>query len=81
MNEFAPLIDELYREEVLRAQQMSPEEKFTAGQELFELACAFTLAGIKADHRDETPERWQQLLRERIALGERLQWANAQGAA
>ena len=81
MNEFGPLIDELYLEEVLRARQMSPEEKFTAGQELFELACAFTLAGIKADHHGETPERWQQLLRERIALGERLQWANVRGTA
>jgi len=81
MNEFASLISELYREEVIRARRMSPEEKFTAGQELFELACAFTLAGIKADHPEATSEERQQLLRERIALGERLQWANARGAA
>lgn len=79
MSEFAPLIDQLYREEVARAREMSPGEKFAAGQELFELACAFTLAGIRADHPDATPERWQELLRERVALGERLQWANAQG--
>jgi len=80
MSEFAPLIRELYREEVLRARQMSAEEKFAAGQELFEMACAFTLAGIKAEHPAATPQRWQELLRERLALGERLQWANARGA-
>ncbi len=71
------MINQLYREEVRRALQMTPDEKFAAGQELFELACTFTLAGIRADHPDATPERCRELLRERIKLGEKLQWANA----
>lgn len=31
-SEFQPLIDELYREEVLDARKMSPEEKFLLGE-------------------------------------------------
>lgn len=31
MNEFQPLIDQLYREKVLRARSMTPEERLTEG--------------------------------------------------
>ena len=40
------LIDELFREELIEARAMSPEEKVLAGQHLFEAACRMTLAGI-----------------------------------
>ncbi len=37
MNEFQPLIDELYREEVRRARAMKPEERFRHGMEICEM--------------------------------------------
>jgi len=45
------LAEELYCERVVEARQMPPEEKLLAGEELFEYACAITLAGI----RDQSP--------------------------
>lgn len=49
-SEFQPLIDQLYREEVLDARKMTPEEKFLAGEELFIFACKITLAGIESEN-------------------------------
>ena len=72
-SEFAPLIDELYREEVLEARQMSAEEKFLAGQELFEMACEVTLAGIRNQNPGATEAECQNILEDRLRLGEWLQ--------
>ena len=78
-SEFAPLIDALYREEVLEARKMSPEDKFLAGEELFEYACSITLEGIRNQHPEFTePERRQELerrlkLREIMDLRERME--------
>jgi hypothetical protein len=41
------LIDELYRERVLRARSMSLEEKMLEGPRLFEMACRITMEGIR----------------------------------
>ena len=48
------LIDEIYRERVLRARAMSPEEKFLAGPRLFEMACRITMDGHE---KPSTPTR------------------------
>ena len=72
-SEFQPLIDELYREEVLEARQMSPEEKFLAGEELFSMACEITLGGIRNENPGATDAECQRILEERIRLGEWLQ--------
>jgi len=72
-SEFAPLIDELYRREVLQARQMSPEEKLILGERLFRWACQVTLAGIRFQNPGAGEEECQRILRERIALGERLE--------
>jgi hypothetical protein len=72
-SEFAPLIDELYKEEVLEARKMSPEEKFLAGEELFKMACEVTLAGIRNENPGATEAECQQILEERLRLGEWLQ--------
>ena len=45
--EFSALADQIYRERVQWARQMSGEEKFLAGEELFHYACSITLAGIR----------------------------------
>ena len=67
------LAEELYRERVAEARAMPPEEKLLAGEELFEYACAITLAGI----RDETPglsaEEYLRILQERLDLRERME--------
>jgi hypothetical protein len=71
-SEFQPLIDELYREEVLEARRMSPEEKFLLGEELFEYACSITLAGIHSQNPGFTEEECEQELKRRLELRERM---------
>ena len=71
--EFAALIDELYREEVLEARRMSAEDKLILGERLFLSACAITLEGIRFQNPQATEAERQRLLRERIALGRRLE--------
>ncbi len=70
---FAPLIEELYREEVVKARAMSPEEKFLAGEELFEYACSITLAGIKFQNPEFSPEECRQELNRRLEWRERME--------
>lgn len=71
-SEFQPLIDELYREEVLEARQMPLEEKLLLGERLFRWACEITLAGIRNEKPGASEAECQGILRERIALGRRL---------
>lgn len=73
--EFAPLIDTLYREEVMDARRMSPEDKLILGERLFHWACAITLEGIRFQNSSATEEECQRMLRERIELGKRLEAA------
>lgn len=71
-SEFAPLIDELYREEVLDARRMPLEQKLILGERLFRWACAVTLAGIRSQNPDADEPECQRILRERIDLGKRM---------
>jgi len=72
-SEFQPLIDELYREEVLEARRMSPEDKFLLGEELFEYACSITLAGIRSQNPAFNEEECRRELERRLELGERME--------
>jgi len=72
-SEFAPLIDELYREEVMEARRMLPDEKFLLGEELFEYACSITLAGIRHQNPDFSEAECEQELERRLELKERLE--------
>lgn len=67
------LIDDLYRERVLRAREMSPEEKFLAGPRLFEMASRIVMDGIRHQHPDADEARVRQILAQRLALRERLE--------
>jgi hypothetical protein len=67
------LADELYRERVRAARQMSPEEKLLAGEELFDYACAITLAGIRNQFPEATEEQRLKILEERLAWRERIE--------
>lgn len=67
------LIDELYREELLEARKMTPEQKLLAGQQLFESACRITLAGIRHQFPQASEARCQEILRERLRLQRKLE--------
>lgn len=66
------LIDQLYREAVLRARQQTVAQRFLAGIELFHFACKYTVAGIQMQHPDANEETVRKLLIDRLALGRRL---------
>ena len=67
------LIDELYREELIEARAMSPEEKVLAGQQLFEAACRITLAGIRNQNPNASEAECLEILRQRLVLQRRLE--------
>lgn len=73
---FASLAEELFRERVLEARQMSPEEKFLAGEELFEWACSITLAGIRHQNPGIDEKESRRILEERLKMRE--QWEKAE---
>ncbi len=66
------LVDEIYRERVLRARRTPIEQKVLAGAELFESACQVTCAGIRLENPEAVEGRVQALLRDRLALARRL---------
>ena len=67
------LIDDLYRERVLRARRMSLEEKLLAGPQLFDFACRIVRDGIRNQHPDATDEQVEEILLQRLALRRRLE--------
>jgi hypothetical protein len=64
---------EIYRERVVEARSMPPEEKLLAGEELFEYACAITLAGIRSQFPGLSEEEYLRILEERLELRERME--------
>jgi len=66
------LIDDIYRQRVLRARQMPPGEKLLDGARLFDMACQIMMDGIRDEfpHIDEGEVR--RVLAERIALLRRM---------
>jgi hypothetical protein len=67
------LIDDLYRQRVLRARRMPPEEKLLDGPRLFEMACRVTMDGIRSQHPDADEAQVRQILAQRLALRQRLE--------
>lgn len=56
---------------IRQARAMSPWMKFRAGADLFEEACLWTLAGIKAQYPGFTESERREELRRRLNGGER----------
>jgi len=52
---------------------MPPEEKLLAGEELFDYACAITIAGIRNQFPGVSEEESLQLLEKRLELRERME--------
>jgi len=67
------LADGLYRERVLEARAMAPEDKLLAGEELFEYACSITLAGIRNQFPEATEAECRRILEARLGLRERME--------
>jgi hypothetical protein len=67
------LIDQLYREQVLRARAMPPEEKVALGLRLFDRSCRIMADGIRDEFPDADEARVQEILRARLALARRLE--------
>ena len=66
------LIDALYRERVLRARQMSPDEKFLAGPQIFERVCRLMKDGIRDEYPDADETRVHEILVQRLEIARRL---------
>ena len=69
--------DQLYRDEVLAARGMTPEEKLLAGPQLFDFACRIALDGIRNQFPDADEQRVRQILAQRVELGRRLENAKS----
>ena len=65
--------DQLYRDEVVAARAMTPEEKLLAGPQLLDFACRIALDGIRNQFPDADEQRIRQILAERVELGRRLE--------
>ena len=66
-NEFQPLMDEIFRDKVLRARQQSPESKLVLGLELFETALVRMRGGVRAQFPHFSEERVEAEVYRRIA--------------
>jgi hypothetical protein len=62
------LIDQLYRDRILRARQLPMEEKFLLGAELFEQACRLMADGIRNQFPEADEEQVQVILAQRLRL-------------
>ena len=67
------LAEELYCERVAEARAMPPDQKLLAGEELFNYACAITLAGIRDQFPGLGEDECLRILEERLALRERME--------
>ena len=62
MNPSQNLVDQLYRQKILLARRISPDEKLLDGMRLFERSCGLMADGI----RDELPEANEQQVRDTL---------------
>ena len=65
--------DQLYREEVLAARAMTPEQRLLAGPALFEFACRIADDGIRNQFPSTSEEEVAQRLNARLELQRRLE--------
>lgn len=67
------LIDQIERDKLRRAAKMSPGDRLLAGPRSFDLACAFTKAGLRAQNPDATEAEIPEILRARLRLTRKLE--------
>jgi hypothetical protein len=67
------LIDSIYRDRVLRARAVSPDQKLLDGPRLFDYTCRIMMDGIRNEQPAATDEQIREMLKERLALRDRLE--------
>jgi hypothetical protein len=67
------LIDDLFRERVMRARRTPPEERLLDGPRLFDYACGITASGIRDENPDADERQVQEILARRVELLRRLE--------
>jgi hypothetical protein len=67
------LVDATYWERVERARQTPPAEKILASLQLFEFTSQVMADGIRSQFPQADERRVQEILRQRLALGRRLE--------
>ena len=67
------LIEELFREELIEAREMAPEQKLLLGEELFAYACSITMAGIRNQFPDADETERRRILEQRLELQRKLE--------
>lgn len=72
-SEFQELANQLYRERILRARRMPPEERVMDGPRLFDYACSITMSGLRHENPNATEAELRAALRKRLELAEKLQ--------
>lgn len=73
MDDIKALADDIYRERVLRSRRMKFEDKFRAGQELFEFACRISKDGIRWQFPKLDEAGVHRELLRRLRIGEELE--------
>jgi hypothetical protein len=68
MSDLHKLISALDREDIEQARRMTGSQKLRAGGDLFDDACRWTLAGIRADHPGISDTDAMSELRRRVAM-------------
>lgn len=72
MNPHQPLIDQLYREEILHARKQTPQQRLRAAFELAPFAHGMMMSGIRRENpQADDAELWRHACR-RIAIARRL---------
>ena len=66
-NEFQPLMDDIFREKILRARRQTPEERFATGLEMFDEGVAWMRDGIRMEQPELTPEEVDAKVAQRFA--------------
>jgi hypothetical protein len=72
------LIDDIYRERVLQARRMLPDEKIRAGFRLFERECQIMREEIRSERSDAPDAEVEAMLRQKLELRRRVEcvdWA------
>jgi len=81
MSEFQPLIDQLYREEILRARKMTPQERLRATFEVTDFSLKMMRSSLRQHHPAADEAEILRLGRERIAKVRRMQeWKHYRAA-
>jgi hypothetical protein len=67
------LINAIYRDRIRAARRMTPAEKLALGGDLFDEVCERMRAGIRHQFPDADGADVERILRERLAIVERLE--------